>query len=201
MLIMILFTFAINERIICNSTQTIKLSEYRIHSLLEHTSVAGKSKWQPFPSVLCPQGTKGAEFAAFVIKFYLPKPASGLKDAKMGGTADFGYDIIYGSHIVRDALQCLVQVTGVQEKANCAIWLSCNHSRVNPWRDSLCNCSMISACRSRWQLARHLAIGLGLAPGGGVILGKFSGWFLCDMGRDRNNFFYKILVFALFNKV
>ena len=30
---------------------------------------------------------------------------------------------------------------------------------------------------------RHLAIGLGLAPGGGFILGKFLGWFLCDMGH------------------
>ena len=44
-LIMLLFTFAINERIICNSTPTIKFSEYSIHSLLEHISVAGKSKW------------------------------------------------------------------------------------------------------------------------------------------------------------
>ena len=50
--IMPLFTFAINESIICNSTQTIKLSEYIFHSLLEHISTVGKSKWQPFPSVL-----------------------------------------------------------------------------------------------------------------------------------------------------
>ena len=72
--------------------------------------------------------------------FYLPKPA----------TTGFGYGIIYGSHMVWDALHCFVQVTGVQEKANCAVWLSGNHSRVNPRRDSLCACSRISTCRSRW---------------------------------------------------
>ena len=48
----------------------------------------------------------------------------------MGGTADFGYvyDIIYGFHIEGGALNCFefVQVAGVQAKANCAIWLSCN---------------------------------------------------------------------------
>ena len=43
-LIMLLFTFAINERIIFNSTQSIKLSEYSIRSLLGHISVVGKSK-------------------------------------------------------------------------------------------------------------------------------------------------------------
>ena len=147
---MLLFTFAINERIICNSTQAIKLSEYSIHSLLEHISVAGKSKWQPFPPVLSPRGTECGEFAAFFIRFYLPKPAPGLKDAKMGGTADFRYDIIYGSHRIGGAWNCFVQVTGVQEKANCATWVYCNHSRVNPWSDSLCTCSRISVCRSRW---------------------------------------------------
>ena len=54
----------------------------------------------------------------------------------MGGTADFGYmyDIIYGFHIEGGALNCFVQVAGVQAKADCAIWLSCNYSRVNPWR-------------------------------------------------------------------
>ena len=57
-----------------------------------------------------------------------------IKDAKMGGTADFGYDIIYGSYIVGGALSCSVQVTGVQTKANCSLWLFCNHSRVDPWR-------------------------------------------------------------------
>ena len=119
---MLLFTFAINERIICNSTQTIKLSKYSIHSLLEHITVAGKSKWQPSPSVLCPRGPEGAEFVAFVVKFYLPKPASAVKDAKMGGTADFWYYIIYGSHIFGVALNCFVQVTGVvKATANCAI--------------------------------------------------------------------------------
>ena len=52
----------------------------------------------------------------------------GVEDAKMGGTADFGYmyDIIYGFHIEGGALNCFVQVAGVQAKANCAIWLSCN---------------------------------------------------------------------------
>ena len=107
-LIMLLFTFAINESIICNSTQTIKLSEYIFHSLLEHISTAGKSKWQPFPSVLSPWGTGGAASAAFVITFYLPEPPQGVKNAKMGGTADFGYDIIYGSQIVGGALNCFV---------------------------------------------------------------------------------------------
>ena len=48
----------------------------------------------------------------------------------MGGTAD----IIYGFHIVGGALNCFVQVAGLQAKANCAIWLCCNYSRVNPWR-------------------------------------------------------------------
>ena len=81
-----------------------------------------------------PWGAGGAEFAAFVIKFYLPESAPGIKDAKMGGTADFGYDIIYGSYIVGGALSCSVQVTGVQVEANCSIWFSCNHSRVDPWR-------------------------------------------------------------------
>ena len=51
----------------------------------------------------------------------------------MGGTADFGYDIIYGSYIVGGASSCSVQVTGVQAKANCSLWLSCNHSRADPW--------------------------------------------------------------------
>ena len=78
------------------------------------------------------------------------KRKNGLKDAKMGGTAGFGYDIIYGSHRIGGALNCFVQVTGVQEKANCATWVYCNHSRVNPWSDSLCTCSRISVCRSRW---------------------------------------------------
>jgi len=106
--IMPLFTFAINESIICNSTQTIKLSEYIVHSLLEHISTVGKSKWQPFPSVLSPWGTAGAASAAFVITFYLPEPPPGVKNAKMGGTAYFGNDIIYGSHIVGGALNCFV---------------------------------------------------------------------------------------------
>ena len=35
-LIMLLFTFAINKSIICNSTQAIKLSKYGVHFLLEH---------------------------------------------------------------------------------------------------------------------------------------------------------------------
>ena len=48
----------------------------------------------------------------------------------MGGTTD----IIYGFHIVGGALNYFVQVAAVQAKANCAIWLCCNYSRVNPWR-------------------------------------------------------------------
>ena len=41
---------------------------------------------------------------------------------KVGGIADFWYDIIYGSHIFGVALNSFVQVTGVdQAKANCAI--------------------------------------------------------------------------------
>ena len=53
-----------------------------------------------------PWGTGGAALAAFVITFYLPEPPPGVKNAKMGGTADFRYDIIYGSHIVGGALNC-----------------------------------------------------------------------------------------------
>ena len=108
-LIMPLFTFAIHESIICNSTQTIKLPEYSIHSLLEHRDIStvAKSKWLPFQSVLSPWGTGGAESAAFVITLYLPEPPPGVKNTKMGGTADFGYDIIYGSHIVVGCVELL----------------------------------------------------------------------------------------------
>lgn len=68
-LIMLLFTLAIlDESTICNSTQAIKLSKYSVHFLLEHISTAGKSEWQPFPPVLPPWATEGAEFVAFVMK-------------------------------------------------------------------------------------------------------------------------------------
>ena len=90
MLIMLLFTFAINERIICNSTETIKLSEYSLHSLLEHISGAGKSKWQPFPPVRSPWRTEGAEFAAFVIKFYWPNPLRPSRMLKWEAPLTFG---------------------------------------------------------------------------------------------------------------
>ena len=102
----------------------------------------------------------------------------------MGGTADFGYDIIYGSYIVGGASSCSVQVTGVQAKANCSLWLSCNHSRADPWHvfivylfKDICLPYIVPAL-----LGRHLAIGHGLASGG-VVLGKCLCWFLCGM-RD-----------------
>ena len=132
-LIIPFFTFAINERIICNSTQAVKLSGYIGHILLEH--------------VHCRQ----VQMATFSICTLWV----------------LEYDIIYGSYIVVGALSCSVQVTEVQAKANCSIWLSCNHSRVDPWLVFIVHLFK-DICLPLALLGRHLAIGLGLASGGGV---------------------------------
>ena len=132
-LIMLNFTLAIDKSIVSDSTQAIKFSEYSVHFLLKHVSTAGKSKWQPFPPVFAPWGTEGAQFAAFVIEFYLPESTAGIQDTKVGSSTDLGYHIIYGSHIVWGALDGFVEITGVQAQANCAIRLCCDDSGIDPW--------------------------------------------------------------------
>ena len=134
MLIMLNFTLAIDKSMISDSTQAIKFSEYSVHFLLKHISTTGKSEWQSFPRVFTPWGTKGAQFAAFVIKFYLPESTAGVQDTNVGGSTFLGYHIIYRSHIVWGALDGFIEITGVQAQANCAIRLSCDNSGVDPWR-------------------------------------------------------------------
>ena len=133
-LVMLHFTLAIDKSIVSNSTQVIKFSKYRVHFLLKHIFTGGKSEWQPFPPVFAPWGTESAQFAPFVIEFYLPESTVGVQDSKVGGSTDLGYHIIYDSHIVGDTLDGLIEIAAVQEQANCAIGLSCDIGGVDPWR-------------------------------------------------------------------
>ena len=114
MLIMLCLTLAMDKGVVCNTTQAIEVSKHVVHFLLEHFSNAGKSERQPFPPALAPWSTERAKFAAFVIQFNLPEPALGIKDTKVGGAADLGYHISYGSHIARAAPDGFIKVTGVQ---------------------------------------------------------------------------------------
>lgn len=111
---MLCFTLAVDKSIVCNTTQAIEVSRHIVHFLLEHVSTATKPERQLFPAVLAPWITESAKFAAFVVQFNLPEPASGMKDTKVGGATDLGYHIIYGSHIVRGAPDGFIKVTGVQ---------------------------------------------------------------------------------------
>ena len=79
-MIMLCFAFTIDKSIVCNTTQAIKVSKHIVHFLLEHVSTAGKSERQPFPPILAPWSTKSAKFAALVVQYNLPEPASGIKD-------------------------------------------------------------------------------------------------------------------------
>ena len=114
MLIVLCFALAVDKSIICNTTQAIEVAKHIVHFLLEHVSTAGKSERQPFLPVLCPWSTESAMFAAFIVQVNLPNPASGIKDNNVGGATDLGYHIIYGSHIVRDAPDGFIKVTGVR---------------------------------------------------------------------------------------
>ena len=72
--------------------QAIEVSKHLVHFLLEHVSTTGN----------LPHGVN------------LPEPASGIKDAKVGGIADLRYHIIYGSHTVRGTPDGGIKVMGVK---------------------------------------------------------------------------------------
>ena len=115
-LIMLNFTLAIDKSIVSDSTQAITFSEYRVHFLLKHIPTAGKSGWQPFSPIFVSWSTEGAQFAAFVIKFYLPESTAGVQDTKVGDSTDLGYHIIFGSHIVWRALDGFIEITGSRHR-------------------------------------------------------------------------------------
>ena len=114
MLIVLCLALTVDKRIVCNTSQVIEVSKHIVHFFLEHVSNAGKSERQPFPPALAPWSSERAKFAAFVIQFNLPEPASAIKDTEVGGATDLGYHIIYGSHIARGAPGGFIKVTGVQ---------------------------------------------------------------------------------------
>ena len=111
---MLCFALAVDKSIVCNTTQVIEVSKHIVHFLFEHVSSAAKSERQPFPPVLAPWSTESAKFAAFVVQFNLPEPASGIKDTKVRGATDLGYHIMYGYHMVRGAPDGFIKVTGGQ---------------------------------------------------------------------------------------
>ena len=102
-----------------------------------------------FSTCICPMGTEGAQFAAFVIEFYLPESTAGIQDTKVGSSTDLGYHIIYGSHIVWGALDGFVEITGSRHRRIVPLGFVVTTVELTHGVYSSCIGSRMPACISR----------------------------------------------------
>ena len=95
---MLCFALAVDKSIVCNTTSPLQVSPkgslfhlYLPHGVLKVQSLLLSSSSSTFQNPL---------WASRILKG--------------GGATDLGYHIIYGSHIVRGALDSFIKVTGVK---------------------------------------------------------------------------------------